>query len=126
MNRNGQTLIIFVIMIPIILLLAALVVDVGLLTNEKMKLSGTTTTILKEYYELRNEENLEENIKSLYQKNNIPVDKLEIKVDENDLIIKNEYEVKSIFGSLIGIKSYPISIHKKVIKIDNEFRISKE
>ena len=126
MNRKGQTLIIFVIMIPIILLLAALVVDVGLVTNAKIKLSGTTTPVLKEFYEKRKESNLKDDIKKLYEKNEISVRNLEVIVEESSLEIANNYEIESMFGKLIGIKNYKVSIHKKIIKIEEEYRIIKE
>ena len=37
MNKHGQTLILFVILIPIILLLLAFVVDIGLVITNKIK-----------------------------------------------------------------------------------------
>ena len=40
MNNKGQTLIIFVILIPILILVAALVVDTGLMTFEKERYRG--------------------------------------------------------------------------------------
>jgi len=126
MNRNGQTLIIFVIMVPVFLILAALVIDLGIVTNAKLKLSGITTTILKESYDTRFEETTKEKIQKLYQKNDIPRENLRITITENGIEIENKYEVSSFFGQLIGIKSYPISIHKKITKVNNEFQITKE
>lgn len=126
MNRNGQTLIIFVIMVPVFLILAALVIDLGIVTNAKLKLSGITTTILKESYDTRFEETTKEKIQKLYLKNDIPRENLRITITENGIEIENKYEVSSFFGQLIGIKSYPISIHKKITKVNNEFQITKE
>lgn len=40
MNRRGQTLILFVFFLPIFLAIIATVIDVGLLTHEKIRLSG--------------------------------------------------------------------------------------
>ena len=37
MNNKGQTLIIFVILVPIIITMMALVVDVGMLENKVLK-----------------------------------------------------------------------------------------
>ena len=49
MNKRGQTLIIFVMLIPIILTMAALVIDVGLLYYKKNEYTGIVEESIKEY-----------------------------------------------------------------------------
>lgn len=124
MNHKGQTLIIFVIMIPV-LILAALVIDLGIMSYEKTKLSGITTTILKEFYEKR-ENDCETEIRKLYEKNHIPVENLKVVGTKEYLEIENQYEIKSVFGTLIGINKYSLSIHKKIRKENDKFIIQKE
>ena len=114
MNRNGQTLILFVILIPVLLILAALVIDIGIISNEKMHVSKVTSTILKETFE--KEETVEE-IKKLYEKNNIPTE---------NLTIENNYEINSIFGNIIGIKKYSIHCKKKIVKQNNQLKLIEE
>lgn len=116
MNRKGQTLILFVLMIPVLLILAALVIDIGLMTNEKIKSSNVTAMILKEEYENRNQRDIEKRIKSSYEKNKIETENLDIKASNDYLWIQNEYNIDSIFGKLIGIKNYRIKINKKIQK----------
>ena len=50
MNKRGQTLIIFVMLIPIILTMAALVIDVGLLYYKKNEYTGIVEESIKEYF----------------------------------------------------------------------------
>lgn len=116
MNRNGQTLILFVLLIPLLLIFAALIIDIGLLAGEKSKANNTVNIMLKEYYEKKEEGNIEEKIKEGFEKNGLPTANLIIKKGNNYLEMQIDYEIESIFGKIIGIKNYPISIRKKIVE----------
>lgn len=111
MNKKGQTLIIFVILIPIFLGLIALVVDIGTIYYEKTRSLEVTKTIIQESMG-----STEEFIFELCRKNKIPLDNLEVELLENKITIKNSYEIDSIFGSIIGFKKYKIKINITGIK----------
>lgn len=106
MNKRGQTLILFVILIPILLALAALIVDVGLIVSKNVNLKEVSKTIILTVKENPSEDEIEK----LFIKNDIPVENLEIFILDDTIRIKNQYEVKSIFGSIIGIKKYDIKV----------------
>lgn len=106
MNKRGQTLILFVILIPILLGLCALVIDVGLIVSKSTHLKEVSKTIIEE---VMPEASIEE-IEDLFIKNDIPVSQLEVQIEDEKIRIQNEYEIDSIFGSIIGIHSYKISI----------------
>lgn len=126
MNNKGQTLILFVILLPILLLLFAVVVDTGLLLKEQTKLNSTLRTILKTTYQKKEEENYEEMVKELCNKNNIPIDNLQIEVTDTNIIISNTYEKESIFGKVIGIHAYKIKSSFKGIETNEGLQIEKE
>ena len=46
MNKHGQTLILFVILIPILLGLAAFVIDVGFMVSKRVELKEVSKTII--------------------------------------------------------------------------------
>lgn len=107
LNKKGQTLILFVIMIPIILGIAALVVDVGVIFANKSHLKEVTKTAIRE--SISNIDNdTDTKIKNILIKNEVNVDNLEIKISDNKINVKNEISIDSIFGSIIGIKNYKI------------------
>lgn len=126
MNKNGQTLILFVLFLPIIIILAAFVIDIGLLTNAKIKLDQTTTTILKEFYEKRMSSELDSEIEETFLKNKISVEKLKIDVSEDYLKIQNEDQIKSIFGRLIGIEEYTYQTKKTIRSENGKLKITEE
>lgn len=107
MSKRGQTLVLFIIFIPIFIGLAALVIDTGLVISKKVQLKETTKTIIKEYFN----KNLNENeINDLMVKNDVDVGNLVIEIEDNKIVLNNETKIDSIFGGLIGIKNYKIKI----------------
>ena len=119
-NKKGQTLILFIILIPLILGVMAVVVDVGLLISKNSNLKETTKIVIKD--SLNNNLN-EEEIRELFIKNKIVVDNLEIKLDNDKIEIKNKVKIDSIFGAIIGLKKYTIKIDIMGYKDNNKIVI---
>ena len=51
LNNKGQTLIMFILLIPLILVIMALVIDTSFVYKEKIKFQSVTKTIMKTTYE---------------------------------------------------------------------------
>lgn len=96
-NRNGQVLVIFIILIPVFLMLGALIVDTGLMINRKISINNAVS----------NEKDIDK-IKASLDNNNITYKNVK---EENECIIIDS-RVNSIFGKIIGKKEYKI-IYKK-------------
>lgn len=126
MNRNGQTLVAFVIIVPIFILLMAFVVDTGFILKEYTKLNSLSRTILKTNYQSRNETDYVEKIATLYKKNNIPIENLEVIVNDNEVKIINFYKIDSIFGKIIGIKNYDIKLEIVAYESEGKIIVEKE
>ncbi len=95
MNKKGQALVIFIIFIPIFLLSLALIIDVGLMYKAKIK----GTELLKE----ATRENID--IETYFKDNDLIIDDI-----QTDNCSKITIKVNSIFGNIIGIKSYQVKI----------------
>ena len=124
MKSKGQTLVLFIILVPIFLMVMAFVVDTLLIGGEKNKLESITTSIIKDVlsYEADTQEKL---INDLYKANNISTRNVIITTKEGRLNIQNSYEIKSIFGYIIGIKEYTIKINLTGYYRDDKIRIEK-
>ncbi len=109
LNKNGQTLILFIILIPLMLIVMAFVVDIGLVTSEQVHLKEVTKMAIKDNIVSLNKEN----IKELMLKNDIDTSNLKIDTTNNMLIISNEIKIESTFGKIIGINNYKIKIKAK-------------
>ena len=112
MNNKGQTLVIFVILLPLFLTLCAFVIDVGLMTYENVKLKNTTKTILNSV--ASKNKITEENIINLYKENDINIENINIQIDNEKIIIENDYYIDSLFGKILRIKEYEIKVVAKM------------
>lgn len=115
MNKHGQTLIIFVILIPIIITMIAVVVDIGILHHEYTKVKGVIDDGLKEYFK-----NFDETVISEYlELNDIDISNLQVLNTEEEVAVQLEYSIPSLFGSIINISKYDIQVKRKGI-LENE------
>lgn len=122
-NKKGQTLIMFVVLIPLLLVLGAFVVDIAYITENQTKLTNTTKVIIQEAL---NKDLSEQQIKLLYEENEIDTTNLNITKSQNILNIRLQYYKPSIFGGIVGIKKYKIKVNMKGIKKENKIIIEKE
>ena len=120
MNNKGQTLIIFVIILPILLMVLTLIIDLGFLYIEKRNISNNVYDSVEYYLDNIEDDNVKQNVKNLLNKNikdiNIEIEEtleyVEIKVFKNRKslysIITHNTEINVIYR---GIKE-----NKKIIK----------
>ncbi len=126
MNKKGQTLVLFILFIPLFIIIGALIIDSGIIIKEKIRLENITKMVINDYYYEKDEINIENNIKDIFKKNNIKTDNLIIEHNNTYLIIKNNYYINSIFGKIIKLEKYNIKVSYKGY-LDNEIiRIEKE
>ena len=107
MNNKGQTLIIFVILIAILILVAALVVDTGLMTFEKERYRGIIENGIEEYFDTGNVEETEK----IFSLNDIPKEEYTIIVQENQIEVSLNTSIEAIFGKIINIEEYEIKMN---------------
>ncbi len=112
MNKKGQSLTIFIIILPVIFISLAFTYDYADIINEQMKYESVTKTILKSTQD-------KEQIKDLYQKNGYSTNNFNYKIEEDKIYIQNSYSFKSTFGKIINIKNYNIKINYVVINTNN-------
>lgn len=112
LNNKGQTLVVFILLLPIFLSLCAFVIDVGLMSYENIKLKNVTKSVLTSVVE-KNKIN-DESIKNLYKKNNIKIDNLKIEINHETINIENNYYIPSIFGKILQIEEYEVRVKAKM------------
>lgn len=122
MNNKGQTLAVFIIVLPVILLLICITIDLGHLYLEKKEIQNTVKEIIKD--ELNNEPDKNRIIK-LINKNleNVNIEKIE--VNSNMIIIKIAKQYKGLFQNILK-NNKTINITYKGYKIGNDITIKKE
>lgn len=122
MNNKGQTLAIFIIILPVILLLVCITIDLGHLYLEKKEMQNTIKEIIND--ELKNEPD-KQRIINLINKNLENTNLEKIEVSSNMIIISITKQYKGLFPNVLK-NNKTINITYKGYKIDNNITIKKE
>ena len=116
MNNKGQSLVLFILFLPLLFLLIAIIYDLGSLEINKQKnineIKNTITYGLKNI----NDSDLNQKLNNLLDKN--IKSKTTLKIENNTITINLKYKEKSIFPNIIK-KNYPIDLTYKGY-LDNE------
>lgn len=99
MNNRGQVLVVFVILLPILLLIFTFVVDIGLLSIEKRKISNNTYDAVEYYLE-----NLDKEKTINLLNSNLEDIKIDIIDEDIYVIIYVEKNYKGIFNIIYDNK----------------------
>ena len=116
-NNKGQSLVMFVLIIPIFLLILTLVYDVGNAIYEKDRLSNTNYLTIE--YGLNNIDTVTENdLKNLIEQNTSNLKYIYVTIEENQIEIKMEKDAKSILVKIIShYKGKIINNQKEIERI---------
>ena len=127
MNNKGQSLISFVLIIPIILLILFMVYDIGNMVLLKEKLDNINYLVIDYGLDKINDDDLQTKLNEMLSKNNtdnyntaisISEGKIDILLEgriENKLSLINKFKVFSVKSHYVGY----IEEDKKIIRKDN-------
>lgn len=106
MNNKGQSLVLFVVVLPIILMILVLVYDVGKMSLEKNEINNINYMVLDSI--LDDEDITDDEIKRIIIKNKNDIDKIEIRRDDNKKYITLIAQGDSILPAVNNLKIYRI------------------
>lgn len=95
MNNKGQTLVLFVLMLPIIIFIMLLVIDVSNMVITKQELNNINKMVLNYGLDIIEEENIENKLEDMINKN-ISTNEHTIKIDDGTIEIDLKKEIKGI------------------------------
>ena len=95
MNNKGQTLVLFVLMLPIIIFIMLLVIDVSNMFITKQELNNINKIVLNYGLDIIEEENIENKLEDMINKN-ISTNEHTIKIDDGTIEIDLKKEIKGI------------------------------
>ena len=107
LNNKGQSLVLFTIFVPVIIMVGTLVIDVSYAKYNSRKISAIAREVLD--YGLTNIENnpYDEMVNLIYKNDeNIDEYKIDIKEDEKKIDISLSKSAKGFFGSIVGKEIY--------------------
>lgn len=108
MNNHGQSLILFVLIIPIVVGFLAFFIDLSMVNYEKNRLNGIVVSNLEII--VNSDIRDIDRIKSVFLENDISVD---ISLEEDSVIILVDSDIKSLFGKILNFDMYEFIISYK-------------
>ena len=107
MNKRGQSLIIFVLMLPIIVLFIAFLIDSSLSIVEKNKIDGIITANMKSSLELEIRD-FDKIKKAISDNDNLDAS---VNIVDDKLSIQVKSTKKSLFGSILNFSWYKLEFN---------------
>ena len=108
LDNRGQSLVMFVVIVPLLLLVLAMVVDIGNLVNNKIEINSVNKLAISYGIDNIDKDNIENEVKDIINKNYKDIDDIKISIQDEKISIDLKCYSKSIFGNIIGTKGYLI------------------
>ena len=127
LNNKGQSLVLFIVFIPVFLGIMALVIDVGLSLSKKNEIDNVLEYSLKHYLkdeEVFLKENIKEELKELIDYNLKDITTSVI-IENNIITLKANTYVEGIFSNILDIKGFKIE-SEYIGYVENEKRIGEK
>lgn len=107
-NNKGQTLIMFVVFLPLLVIIMATVIDVSTMYQNKNKLDDINRMVISYALDNLDDESLESNVIDLIKENDNKINIDSINISDNSVQISFHKNIKSTFGKIIGLDEYKI------------------
>ena len=106
LNNKGQSLVMFICLLPILLLIVLAIVDVSRMVIEKNKLNNINNIAISYYSSHKEDDDVTERIISLVKRNDEDIINVRINKDKNTIYL--DKKIDSTMGKIIGISEYEI------------------
>lgn len=122
LNNKGQSLVMFVVILPVIIMILMMVVDIGKMVNLKSELDNINYIAISYGLDNISDDDIQDKIRKLIYKNKLGIDEVKIEIDNGevnitlvdgvDLIMLKDSNILRVRSSYRGI----ISDEKKIIE----------
>lgn len=124
LNNKGQTLVMFVLIVPIFLLIITLVYDVASAIYEKDRLSNTITIATN--YGLDNITTItKEELTTMITSNSDNLKYIDVSIDDSVITIKCEKSIKGVIGKMFNFEITTIDCYYRGKIIDGKKNIER-
>lgn len=106
LNNKGQSLVMFICLLPILLLIVLAIVDFSRMVIEKNKLNNINYIAISYYSNHKEDDDVTERIISLVKRNDEDIINVRINKDKNTIYL--DKKIDSTMGKIIGISEYEI------------------
>ena len=107
-NNKGQTLVLFVVILPILLLLLVLVIDVGKMIVSKIELNNISKIVLDYGIDNIDKENIKDELINLVKLNKADIDDIDVEIENGKIYLELENNEEGLFSGIIGVTLFKI------------------
>ena len=125
LNNKGQSLVLFVVLLPILLFVIVLVVDVGSIMTSKQDLNNINYMMVDYGLDNMGKENIESEITNYILLNTNKLDNIDVRVIDNEVYIYMQKYEKSLISHIFNIKGFQIVSEYKGTIINDEKSIER-
>jgi len=108
LNNKGQTLVLFVLLLPIMLCIMVLVFDIGKFICLKQELNHINSMVVSYGIEHYNDEDIVNELNYLILLNSDNLSNIEVNVEENKVYVDLLSSDSSIFGNIFNIEMFEV------------------
>ena len=125
LNNRGQSLVMFVIILPILLLIFILVMDIGNIVVAKQKLNNINEIVLD--YGLDNLDNndISNKLQELIKLNDREIDETRVYIENDKIYVELNDKVNGIFSRFVNISIFNVKSYYVGYIENDEKRIEK-
>lgn len=103
LNNKGQSLVLFVLLLPIMILVLILVIDVGNAISHKQELDNINYLAIEYGLEHFEDSNLETRLNNMIIKNNNKLSEINISIENDKIVIILKRDLKGIIANSLKI-----------------------
>lgn len=108
LNNKGQSLILFVIVLPVLLLIAIFVIDMGRVIVKEQELNNISNIVLDYGLDNLDKVDISNELQELVKLNNSEIDEVNVFIEDNKIKLKLKDNVDGIFSNLINISIFNV------------------
>lgn len=109
MNRKGQVLVMFIILLPIFFIIMTLLIDIGNLILTNNEINDVSYMVLEHCLNHLDEEDILDTSRELLKLNNKNLNIESFKIENNKVYLNVSYQVKGIISNIVNIKLFDIN-----------------
>lgn len=125
LDSKGQSLILFVLVLPILLLILILVIDVGRIIVLKQELNNISKITLDYGLDNLDKDKIDDELVDVIKLNNNEIDNIDVYVEDNKIYVEMSEKSDGVFSSLIDISIFNVKTAYVGYIENNEKRIER-
>ena len=111
LNNKGQSLVLFILLIPILILIMILVIDMGNLYCEKKEIDSIGYLVCDYGISNYNDENVLNDMIRLANLNNNKLSIVSVNIEDNNIDVVIGEKVKGVLGKMFNLDIFDVNVH---------------